>query len=108
MSIATGLAAGLTPDPELAAEAVRRALQIARAPLANSVLLFLTSEFAKDPQPALRAASRAASCTQIVGCTAAGIFTDEEWMLDAPAAAAMVFTGDVGRRRPPARRTRPS
>jgi len=60
---------------------------------AHSVILFLTHHFAADPQPALRAAARAAGCTQIVGCTTAGLLTDEEWILDAPAAAAMVLEG---------------
>ena len=62
---------------------------------ANSVLLFLTPEFARDPQPALRAASKAANCMQVIGCSAAGIFTEEDWVLDTPAAAAMVFGGNV-------------
>ncbi len=53
----------------------------------------MTHHFASDPKPALRAAARAASCTQITGCTAAGILTEEEWILDAPAAAAMVLAG---------------
>lgn len=61
--------------------------------VANCVLLFLTPEFARDPQPALLAASRASSCTRIIGCSAAGIFTEQDWILDAPAAAAMVFGG---------------
>ncbi len=64
--------------------------------IANSVLLFLTSEFARDPQPALLAAARASNCTRILGCSAAGIFTEQEWVLDSPAAAAMAFGGSLG------------
>ena len=95
MSIATALATGRNANEELVREAI--ALAMARAELthANSVLLFLTPEFARDPLPAIRAASRAANCMQVIGCTAAGIFTEEDWVLDAPAAAVMVFGGNV-------------
>ena len=30
-----------------------------------------------------------------MGCSASGIFTEEDWVLDAPAAAAMVFSDDI-------------
>jgi small ligand-binding sensory domain FIST len=33
---------------------------------------------------------------QISGCSAAGIFTEQDWVLDAPAAAAMLFSGNLG------------
>lgn len=91
MRVATGLATHPSASEELAHQAVSLAMQKAGFAIASSVLLFLTPEFARDPQPALRAAARAASCTQIVGCSAAGILTEEDWVLDAPAAAAMVF-----------------
>ena len=96
MSVATGLAMGRQPLPELAQRAVAEAMGKAGLQVANSVLLFLTSEFARDPQPALKAASVAASCVQVVGCSAPGIFTDQDWVLDAPAAAAMVFGNGIG------------
>ncbi|HEY3326839.1 MAG TPA: FIST C-terminal domain-containing protein [Novimethylophilus sp.] len=96
MSVATGLAMGRQPLPELAQNAVAEAMDKAGLRVANSVLLFLTSEFARDPQPALKAASVAASCVQVVGCSAPGIFTDQDWVLDAPAAAAMVFGDGIG------------
>jgi len=95
MQIATGLATHPSANEELAYQAVSAAMEKAGLSIASSVLLFLTPEFARDPQPALRAAARAASCTQIIGCSAAGIFTEEDWVLDAPAAAAMVFGGGV-------------
>jgi small ligand-binding sensory domain FIST len=93
--IATGLASDRHASPELAKAAVAEAMTKANINIANSVLLFLTPEFARDPQPALLAASRAANCTQIIGCSAFGIFTEREWMLDKPSAAAMVFGGDI-------------
>ena len=95
MSVASGLAIGSVATPELAASAVAQAMQRADISHANSVLLFLSSEFAHDPQPALLAASRQSQCMQIVGCSAAGIFTEHDWVLDSPAAAAMVFGGEL-------------
>ncbi|MCX7627088.1 MAG: FIST C-terminal domain-containing protein [Methylophilaceae bacterium] len=95
MSVATGLAIGSTPKPELAQRAVLEAMQRCGLEVANSVLLFLTSEFARDPLPAIKAASRAANCVQVVGCSAPGIFTDQDWVIDAPAAAVMVFGGPI-------------
>lgn len=91
MRAATGLARGPQPDPALAARAVGAAMD--RAGLAHpaAVLLYLTSDFAADPQPAIAAAARTAGCLQVTGCTAAGVFTEEDWVLDAPAAAALVL-----------------
>lgn len=95
MNVATSLVRGRTADPALAAQAVRTAM--ARAQLAHpqAVLLYLTSDFAQDPRAAIAAAARAAGCLQVCGCAAAGVFTEEDWVLDAPAAAVMVFGPDV-------------
>ena len=92
MKVATGLAIGKTPQADLAAQAVESAMLKANIHTPSSVLLFLTSEFAADPQAAIKAAAKAASCTQIIGCSATGIFTEEDWVIDSPAAAAMVFS----------------
>jgi len=89
--VATGISRGVRAEPQLAAQAVEQALAKADIKRANSVLLFLTPHFAPTPDPALRAAARAAGTLQITGCTGAGVITDEEWLLDAPGAAAMVF-----------------
>lgn len=91
MKVATGLATSPTASEELAYQAVSAAMEKAGLSIASSVLLFLTPEFAREPQAALRVAARASSCTQIIGCSAAGIFTEQDWVLDTPAAAAMVF-----------------
>ncbi|MDO8892041.1 MAG: FIST C-terminal domain-containing protein [Sulfurimicrobium sp.] len=91
MRVATGLATSHIASEDLAYQAVSRAMEKAGISIASSVLLFLTPEFAREPQSALRAAVRAASCTQVIGCSAAGIFTEDDWVLDAPAAVAMVF-----------------
>lgn len=93
--VASGLARGARAHPELAAEAVSRALERADLKRANGVLLFLTPHFASNPEAALRAAARAAGSLQVVGGTGAGVLTDEEWLLDVPGAAAMVFGGSL-------------
>jgi len=95
MKVATGLAIGTEADPNLAAQAVLQAMQALDITIASSVLLIITSEFASDPLPAIKAAAKAASCVQVMGCSAPGIFTDQDWVLDAPAVAAMVFSGDI-------------
>lgn len=95
MTIATAIAQGLSPQDDLVRTAVGNAMERANLTHANSVLLFLTPEFARDPLPAVRTAAKAANCMQVIGCTAAGIFTEDDWVLDAPAAAVMVFGGDL-------------
>ncbi len=94
VAIATGLAAAATATPELAGAAVRVALERAGGGIARSVLLFLSPEFAHCAHAAVLAASRAANCLQVVGCTAAGVFTEEDGALDRPAAAVMAFAGE--------------
>src|SRR4030066_417518 len=89
--VAPGLAGGARAEPQLATLAVERALERAGLTRANSVLLFLTPHFAPSPETALRAAARAPGCLQVTGCTGAGGLTGEEWLLDVPGAAAMVF-----------------
>jgi small ligand-binding sensory domain FIST len=91
MRVATGLAQGRIADPSLAARAVEAAMEKAGLSHPQAVLLYLTADFAHDPQAAMTAASRAARCLQVTGCTTAGVFTEEDWVLDAPAAVAMVF-----------------
>ncbi|OYY50350.1 MAG: histidine kinase [Methylophilaceae bacterium 17-44-8] len=95
LCVATGLAKGATASPELAAEAVRRALEKAGLETAQCVVLYMTSEFAHAPQAAIRAASKAAQCTHIIGCSAVGIFTEEDWVLDGAAVAALVLSQNV-------------
>jgi hypothetical protein len=94
--VATSLCHGGRADPAHAGEAVRRALERAGLSRARAVLLFLTPDYAHDPEPALRAAARAAGTLQVMGATGAGILTEEEWVLDSPGAAAMVFGEPFG------------
>jgi small ligand-binding sensory domain FIST len=95
MKVATSIVLGNKATPALVTEAVSNAMIKADITIANSVLLLLTSEFADNPQPAISAAAKAANCTQVFGCSATGIFTEEDWVLDAPAAAVMVFGDSV-------------
>ncbi len=95
MKTATGLAQDRHATPALAAEAVRMAMDAAGLEIAQSVVLYLSSDYARDPQPAIAAAARTAQCTQVVGCTAAGVFTEADWVLDAPSAAALVLGGNA-------------
>lgn len=94
--IATALASADKADPELAADVVRAALGRAGTDIARSVLLFLSTDFVHQAHAAVLAASRAAHCLQVTGCTAPGVLTEEDWVLDRPAACAMVFGGDCG------------
>ncbi len=94
--VATGLSHGRRQPARHPAAAVAQALQRAGLAQANGVLLFLTPDYAPQATEAVRAAARAARCTQVVGCTASGLITESEWVLDSPGAAAMVFGGDLG------------
>ena len=97
MTLATALVSGNDPLPRLAEDAVQRALSKAGLTHANGLLLFLTPEFAhgsqgrQQTQGAVTAAARAAQCTQVAGGIAAGVCTEDGWVLDRPAVGAMVF-----------------
>lgn len=95
MSAASALVKGLDPDPQLAEAAVRLALARADLKQANGVILYLTRELSRQAAAALRAATRAAGCLQVIGITAHGIFTETGWVLDQPAAAALVIGGPL-------------
>ncbi|MFC1664446.1 FIST C-terminal domain-containing protein [Pseudomonadota bacterium] len=94
-AIATGLSYGHSSTESHGINAVNSALEKLNGQRANSVLLFLTHEYASNPKPTLRAVARAANCTQIFGGTGCGLLTDEEWVIDGVGAAAMVFSGDT-------------
>lgn len=88
---ASGLAHAGRALPRLAADAVEQALAKLGRARASQVLLFLSADFANDPQPAIVAAARAGQTLAVTGCTALGVFSEDDWLLDAPAACAMVF-----------------
>ena len=93
MKAASGFASGPRADKELAAAAVRKALAAAGLERAEWVLLLLSREFARQPTAAVQAAAGAAGCLQIGGSTASGLLTEAGWLLDQPAAAALVLGG---------------
>ena len=95
MKVATGFAADHQAVPDLAVAAVKDALANAGSEYAHSIILLLSSHFARHAQPAVSAASRAAHCLQVSGCTVPGLFTEKAWALDQPAAAALVLCGSV-------------
>jgi len=94
--VGSGLSYGAAALADHATTAVRRALARAGLDQASAVVLFLTHDYAHNPEPALRAAARAAGCTQVFGATASGILTDEEWVLDSKGAAALVLGPGLG------------
>lgn len=97
MKVATSLISGQRPLAELAQEAVCAALAKAGLERADSVILFLSRDFIRNPQPAVIAAARAAGCLTVCGCTASGLFTEQGWQLDQPAAAALVLASAAAR-----------
>ena len=105
MKVASSLVSGPHPTADLAATAVRDALQAAGLERADSVLLFLTRNYVRHAQAAVVAAARAAGTLQISGCTAYGLLTEQGWLLDQPGAAALVIAdaapGDAGPRPEP-------
>jgi small ligand-binding sensory domain FIST len=93
--IATGFAQGAEPKPELAQQAVREAMAKLNASVANSVLLFLTPPFIRHLPATIRAAAAAANCIHVVGCVAAGVFTEQGAVLKTPAVAVLVLSGGL-------------
>ena len=96
MKVGTGLISGQRPIPELAHEAVQAALGAAGLERADNVILLLSRDFLRNPQPAVLAAARAAGCLTVCGCTTSGLFTERGWQLDQPAAAALVYASPGG------------
>ncbi|MFZ5659939.1 MAG: FIST C-terminal domain-containing protein [Pseudomonadota bacterium] len=90
---ATGLSSGSRATPALAAAAVSEALAKLDSPRANSVLLFLTEQFAPVLDESLRACARAAACTQVMGASAVGVLTEAGWIRGRAACAALVLAG---------------
>ncbi|PKO38491.1 MAG: hypothetical protein CVU33_08390 [Betaproteobacteria bacterium HGW-Betaproteobacteria-6] len=96
MKVATALVSGQRPEAELAQAAVEAALAAAGLVRADNVILFLSHDFNRNPQPAVLAAARAAGCLSVSGSTASGLFTERGWRLDQPTAAALVYATPAG------------
>lgn len=97
MKAASALVSGRRAEAELAQEAVQAALAAAGLERADNVILFLTRDFSRNPQPAVLAAARAAGCLTVSGSTASGLFTERGWRLDQPTAAALVYSTPAGK-----------
>ncbi|PKO87966.1 MAG: hypothetical protein CVU18_08930 [Betaproteobacteria bacterium HGW-Betaproteobacteria-12] len=91
MKAASGFASGPKPTCELAEAAVGMALAAAGIDRAGLVLLLLSREFSRHPAEPVLAAARRAGCLQVAGCTASGLLTEAGWLVDQPAAAALVI-----------------
>lgn len=94
--IATGISYGALAKADHAHSAVDRALSKMAPCTVGSVLLFLTTGYAQNPQRAIREAAKAAGTPQIFGCCAVSLLTEEDWILDAEGAVAMVFPQGAG------------
>lgn len=94
--VATGFSYGTHPINAHAIKAVEIALQKAGLRQAESVLLFMTHDYINDPDSAVRLAARTAGCVQVAGAIGYGILTEEDWLLDSPGVAAMVFGPGYG------------
>lgn len=75
--------------------AVSDAMRAAQLDQVMGLFLFLTDDHLRGLQPALRAAARVARCTQVFGCSAMGLFTDQDWTVDSSGAAALVVGNGV-------------
>lgn len=96
MSVASALADAAVATPHLAAAAVRYAMERAGLAQATGVVLFLSTHFCRHPQPAFVAAASASRCLQVLGMTVPGLCTEDGWILDRPAAAALVLGPPFG------------
>ena len=94
--VATGFSYGTHPINAHAIKAVEIAMQKAGLKQAESVLLFMTHDYIDDPDSAVRLAARTAGCVQVAGAIGFGILTEEDWLLDSPGVAAMVFGPGCG------------
>ena len=92
MKAASGLAAAKTASPALVEEAIKRALDALSISRADQVILFLSNEFGADVASAIRIAVATAGTLRVSGMRTPGVFTEQGWEIDRPAAAAMVIS----------------
>ncbi len=95
IKVATSLIQGQKASVALADKAIQTAMKKAQLQRANGVFLILSTHFSSILQNTILAVANHAQCTQVFGCSATGFFTEEDWVLDCPAVAVMVFGGDV-------------
>ena len=95
IKVATALLQSHQATLALAEKAIQTALKKAKISQANAVLLIVSTHFSAILQETILAVAHHAQTTQVLGCTANGFFTEEDWVLDCPAVAVMVLAGDV-------------
>lgn len=93
--VSTGSSYSAVPEDEHAANAVRNAMASFGHSTVGSVLLFLSSAYSHAPQGAIKEAAKAAGTTQIFGCCAMNLLTEDEWLMDVEGAVAMVLPSDL-------------
>lgn len=76
-------------------KAVSQAIDSAQLSQVTGVFLFLTDDHTRDLTKSLRTVVRISSTMQVFGCTAMGVFTDQDWVVDGSAAAALVVGDGV-------------
>ena len=91
LSVASGYAHGPRATPQVAIAAVSAAMARAGLSQAGRVYLFLSAHFQHDVDETLRAVTQISGSLDIFGASAAGVFSEQDWSLDAPAAAALVL-----------------
>ena len=96
MTVATALLQQDSPSLTMVETVVRRAMKRAQSPRAEAILLFVTSDFAHDLPQVVHTAARTGQTLQVHGCSAIGVMTEEDWVIDGPAVAAMVWADEPG------------
>ena len=86
--VGSGASYGAIAHDEHARKAVQKALAQMHDTTVGSVLLFLSSSYAHNPQNAIKEAAKAAGTPQVFGCCAMGLLTEQEWLLDVEGAVA--------------------
>ncbi|RBP49193.1 FIST N-terminal domain-containing protein [Arenicella xantha] len=94
--VSTGVSYGAFATDDHARKAVQQAIAKMPACTIGSVLLFLSNGYAFEPQEAIKQAAKAAGTPQVFGCCAVGLLTEDDWILDAEGAVAMVFPQAMG------------
>ena len=92
---ASGYAYGPRATPQVAIAAVSSAMARGGLSHAGRIFLFLSTHFQYEINTTLRAVTQVTGSFDIFGGSAAGLFSDQEWSLDAPAAAAIVLPAQM-------------
>ena len=92
---ASGYAYGPRATPQVAIAAVSSAMARGGLSHAGRIFLFLSTHFQYEINTTLRAVTQVTGSFDIFGASAAGVFSDQDWSLDAPAAAAIVLPAQM-------------